>query len=123
MLQVVSVQKSERVAYAHLSRDARVDSVSLADLRCDDPRRALISHLGVSAKTVVPPQSGSDIPATGVDDGSGVQRAVPHLGLLGHRWIGHISGTEGYVPRRSLPRGMACRTHRRRSAGRPGRSR
>ncbi|MFD3488731.1 LacI family DNA-binding transcriptional regulator [Streptomyces sp. NPDC058665] len=97
VLQVVPDEETERQAYERLARDGRVDGVFLTDLRTDDPRPALVTELGIGALIVGPPQPGSPVPALGVDDGSGVRRAVGHLRSLGHRWIGHVCGEAGYV--------------------------
>ncbi|WJE01935.1 LacI family DNA-binding transcriptional regulator [Streptomyces antimycoticus] len=97
VLQVVPDEETERQAYERLARDGRVDGVFLTDLRTDDPRPALMTELGISALIVGPSQHGGRVPALGVDDGSGVRRAVSHLRSLGHRWIGHVCGAAGYV--------------------------
>ncbi|RFU84847.1 LacI family transcriptional regulator [Streptomyces triticagri] len=97
VLQVVPDEDTERQAYERLARDGRVDGVFLTDLRVDDPRPALVTELGLDALIVGPPQPGSRVPAIGVDDGSGIRRAVSHLRSLGHRRIGHVCGAEGYV--------------------------
>ncbi|GLV79750.1 LacI family transcriptional regulator [Streptomyces hygroscopicus subsp. hygroscopicus] len=97
VLQVVPDEETERQAYERLARDGRVDGVFLTDLRTDDPRPALVTELGIDALIVGPPQHGGQVPALGVDDGSGVRRAVSHLRSLGHRWIGHVCGAAGFV--------------------------
>ncbi|RII08655.1 Catabolite control protein A [Streptomyces sp. YIM 130001] len=97
VLQVVPDEDTERQAYERLARDGRVDGVFLTDLRVDDPRPDLVTELDIGALIVGPPQPGSEVPAIGVDDGSGIRRAVSHLRSLGHRRIGHVCGAEGYV--------------------------
>ncbi len=98
VLQVVDGEQSEHAAYHQFARESRVDGVFLTDLRTDDERPHQLDALGVPYVLVGPvaPVDGQPQPI-GVDDRSGVRRAVRHLYALGHRSIAHVAGAPGYV--------------------------
>lgn len=84
-------------AYRRLAREGRVDGVFLTDLRRDDPRLPFVQELGLRAIAVGKPSSRSTIPSIAIDDRVGIREAVDHLVSLGHRRIGFVGGTRGYV--------------------------
>lgn len=97
VLQVVTDAESERAAYDRFAREGRVDAVFLTDLRQIDPRLTLVSELRLKALLVGRYDSPGSFAKLGVDDESGVHRAVNHLRSLGHEKIGHVGGTSDYV--------------------------
>ncbi len=99
VLQVVGDAATERAAYERFARESRVDGVFLTDVRVGDERPAEVAALGLATVVVAPPASAADqsTVVVGMDDDTGVRRAVHHLYSLGHRRIGHVMGAEGYV--------------------------
>ena len=88
---------AEASSYRRLVRQGRVDGVFLNDMRIDDPRFALLASLGLPAVAVGRPVGPCPFPMVTLDDRQGVIRTVEHLLELGHRRIGFVGGTEGYV--------------------------
>jgi DNA-binding LacI/PurR family transcriptional regulator len=84
-------------AYRRLAREGRVDGVFLTDLRRGDPRLSLVHELGLRGIAVGKPIGRSVVPAIGIDDRVGIREAVHHLASFGHRRIGFVGGTRGYV--------------------------
>ncbi|HTE71386.1 MAG TPA: LacI family DNA-binding transcriptional regulator [Actinomycetes bacterium] len=98
VLQVVGDDDAaEASSYRRLVRQGRVDGVFLNDMRIDDPRFALLASLGLPAVAVGRPAGPCPFPMVTLDDRQGVIRTVEHLLELGHRRIGFVGGTEGYV--------------------------
>ncbi|TFF17552.1 LacI family transcriptional regulator [Cellulosimicrobium terreum] len=99
VLQVVGDPATERAAYERFARESRVDGVFLTDVRVADDRHQLVASLGLSSVVVAPTSASPDTDSAvvGMDDTTGVRRAVHHLYALGHRRIGHVMGAAGYV--------------------------
>jgi DNA-binding LacI/PurR family transcriptional regulator len=98
VLQVVGDDDAaEASSYRRLVRQGRVDGVFLNDMRIDDPRFALLASLRLPAVAVGRPVGPCPFPMVTLDDRQGVIRTVEHLLELGHRRIGFVGGTEGYV--------------------------
>ncbi|WP_412847377.1 LacI family DNA-binding transcriptional regulator [Cellulosimicrobium sp. SH8] len=99
VLQVVGDAHTERAAYERFARESRVDGVFLTDVRVADERPRHLADLGLSSVVVAPTSASTNAGevVVGMDDASGVRRAVHHLYALGHRRIGHVMGAAGYV--------------------------
>jgi DNA-binding LacI/PurR family transcriptional regulator len=98
VLQVVADDdQAEAASYRRLAAQGRVDGVFLNDMLVDDHRFALLADLGLPAVAVGTPAGPCPFPAVTLDDRRGVAATVEHLLGLGHRRVGYVGGTEGYV--------------------------
>jgi DNA-binding LacI/PurR family transcriptional regulator len=96
-LLVATDQESETEGYRRLAGEGRVDGVFLTDLRGADRRFDLIRDLSLPAVAIGPPVPDCPFPSVSVDDSVGVRDAVRYLAALGHKRIGYVHGTPGYV--------------------------
>ena len=97
LLQVVPSVEAEQDGYRRIAVEGRVDGVFLTDLRTNDPRIALLQHLGLAAVTLNRPDVESPFPAVCMDDRPGVRCAVESLVELGHRRIAYVSGPVDFL--------------------------
>ena len=93
--------EAEAASYRRLAGQGRVDGVFLNDIRVRDHRFHLLAGLGLPAVAVGRPAGPCPFPMVTVDDRQGVTATVEHLLGLGHRRVGFVGGTEGYVHSRS----------------------
>lgn len=82
----------EEAGYRRLARAKAVDAMILANLKVDDLRIRLLSHLGLQAVTLGRTAGPLVHPHLDVDHEGGVRRAVDLLAGLGHRGIALING-------------------------------
>jgi DNA-binding LacI/PurR family transcriptional regulator len=101
LLQFVGDDEAEAASYRRLAGQGRVDGVFLNDLRVRDRRFDLLTGLGLPAVAVGRPAGACPFPVVTVDDRQGVTATVEHLLGLGHRRVGFVGGTDGYVHSRS----------------------
>jgi DNA-binding LacI/PurR family transcriptional regulator len=94
---VADDDQAEAASYRRLAAQGRVDGVFLNDMLVDDHRFALLADLGLPAVAVGTPAGPCPFPAVTLDDRRGVAATVEHLLGLGHRRVGYVGGTEGYV--------------------------
>lgn len=92
VLSMVPDEEAELRTYRTLVTDRRVDGVFLTDLRCRDPRLALLAELELPAVTIGRPLGARPFPAVILDDDQGVRRSVEHLVGLGHRRLAYVAG-------------------------------
>lgn len=96
-LQLVEDTASEIEVYRRWWAERRVDGVIVVDLLVDDPRIAAIEALGMPAVVVGGPEGVGSLSAVGSADEPAMEEVVRYLALLGHRRIGRVAGTEGFL--------------------------
>ncbi|KAK1185119.1 LacI family DNA-binding transcriptional regulator [Streptomyces sp. NBS 14/10] len=95
-LLIVEDTATQIAVYRRWAAENRVDGLVLLDLAVDDVRPQLVADLGIPA--VVLGSHGNPMPLTSVwvDDHAATVSILDHLVGLGHRRIGHVSGTVSY---------------------------
>ncbi|WP_079038582.1 LacI family DNA-binding transcriptional regulator [Streptomyces sp. NBRC 110028] len=95
-LLIVEDTETQVAVYRRWAAEHRVDGLVLLDLAVDDVRPQLVADLGIPA--VVLGSHGKPMPLTSVwvDDHAATVSILRHLVALGHRRIGHVSGTVAY---------------------------
>ena len=95
-LLIVEDTETQVAVYRRWAAENRVDGLVLLDLAVDDVRPRLVADLGIPA--VVLGSHGNPMPLTSVwvDDHAAAVSILRHLVALGHRRIGHVSGTVAY---------------------------
>jgi len=96
-LQLVDATAAEIEVHRRWWAERRVDGVLVVDLLVDDPRPAAIADLGMPAVVVGGPDGVGSLSAVGSADEPAMEEVVRYLALLGHRCIGRVAGTEGFV--------------------------
>lgn len=95
-LLIVEDIEAEIATYRRWAAEHRVDGMVLLDLTTDDPRPAVVTELGLPA--VMLGGHGEDAPLSSVwvDDYGAMVHLLEYLAALGHRRIGHVSGTPAF---------------------------
>lgn len=96
-LQLVSDVAAEIEVYERWWAERRVDGTLLVDLLVDDPRIAAVEALGMPAVVVGGPEGAGGLSSVGSADEPAMEEVVRYLALLGHRRIGRVAGTEGFL--------------------------
>ncbi|HVX43425.1 MAG TPA: LacI family DNA-binding transcriptional regulator [Mycobacteriales bacterium] len=104
VVRVVGDREQESTAYKAMVADGRVDGFLLTDLEMRDRRHEYLLECGLPALVVGEPAGRYPLPAVGTDERSAAREAVQHLIKLGHRRIGHVAGTAGYIHTRARQR-------------------
>jgi DNA-binding LacI/PurR family transcriptional regulator len=96
-IQLVRDMDEEIAVYRRWWGEHRVDGVLMVDLRVDDPRVDVLTHLGLPAVVVGGPLENGVLPAVFHDEGSVVIEAVQYLAALGHTRIAQVTGVGAFV--------------------------
>ncbi|MET0303938.1 MAG: LacI family DNA-binding transcriptional regulator [Microbacteriaceae bacterium] len=95
-LLIVEDTAAEIETYRRWAAERRVGGVVLLDLAVDDPRPDAVSELGIPAVAVGGFGTLRGITNVWADDFGAMSSLVSYLVALGHRRIGHISGTPSF---------------------------
>lgn len=96
VLKVVPSAQDEIQAYRRWHASRKVDGVILTDLTDSDERPELVRALGLPAVVAARPSS-PGVTGLWTDDAAAIDHAVDHLVSLGHRRLGHVTGTARYL--------------------------
>lgn len=92
-LTLVQADEEEQV-YRQWWGEQRVDAFLLVDVRDEDPRLALVAHLGAPAVLLGAPVEGG-VPAVTVQDDTAFATVLDHLSGLGHRRVARVTDAPG----------------------------
>jgi len=97
-LQILIVEDTEAEieTYRRWVAEQRVDGVVLLDMVVDDPRPAVVAELGIPAVMLGGHGEDAHVSSVWVDDHEAMTHALEYLAALGHRRIGHVSGTPAF---------------------------
>lgn len=101
VVRVVGDREQELLAYKTMVAEGRVDGFLLTDLEMRDRRHEYLLECGLPALVVGGPAARYPLAAVGTDERAAAREAVQHLIELGHRRIGHVAGTAGYIHTRA----------------------
>lgn len=88
--------REEQSVYRDWSKRKRVDGVVLVDLRENDPRPDLVTHLGLAAVLAGGPDPTGQVPSLSIDDSRTMGMIFRHLLDRGHRRVAYVAGDPSY---------------------------
>lgn len=88
--------REEQSVYRDWAKRKRVDGVVLVDLRENDPRPDLVTHLGLAAVLAGGPDPTGQVPSLSIDDSRTMGMIFRHLLDRGHRRVAYVAGDPSY---------------------------
>lgn len=96
LLRFARTQAEEERTYRDMIAERKVDGFIVVDLRCDDPRPALLKRLGAKAVVVGGPDADEHFSSIDIASDHAITAMVDHLVALGHTKFAHVSGIDGH---------------------------